>query len=116
MNKEYFDEINKTNNSQVIYDFIYYNKIKHMFPNIDFKPYVIVNDNNEEIISIHDYHLCLLENDVDYKNYVIDEVLYDIDKYGYYADGNVEHAFDMLDIAFEENILEERFERQKNIA
>ena len=91
MEKEYFDSINKTR-MNVVSEYVYYQQVKNISNLADFSKYKEINDNGEEVISIHNVHKCLLEECEDYKDFVIDEVLYDIDKYGYYADNDFEYA------------------------
>lgn len=91
-NKElHFSASNGTKRWDIIPDYIYFN-ITSRYNNINFSQYKEVLPNGVEVIRIDNFHRCLLEQDEEYKNYVIEEVLYDIDRYGYYADESIEEA------------------------
>lgn len=91
-NKElHFSALNETKHWDIAPDYIYF-RITRRYKDIDFSQYREVLPNGDEVIRIYNFHRCLLEQDEEYKNYVIEEVLYDIDRYGYYADEDIEDA------------------------
>lgn len=94
----------------IVIDYVFYDEVYKLYPNIDFSPYITKDENNNYIIPIHDYFTCLLENDLDYKNYVIDEVLYDISNYGYYAIDEVEETLGLLTTILDEEMLRGKLE------
>ena len=95
-NKElHFSALNETRHWDLAPEYLYY-KVTKKYKNIDFSQYKETLPNGDEIITIHNFHRCLLEQDEEYKNYVIEEVLYDIDRYGYYADEVVEEAIGVV--------------------
>lgn len=99
----YFDAHNKTYYNDIAPEYLYY-KVTRMYKYIDFSEYKEVLPNGVEVISINNFHRCMLDQNEEYKNYVIEEVLYDIDRFGYYATEDIENA---LSIGF--NILTDEF-------
>lgn len=102
-NKElHFSASNRTNRWDIASEYIYFN-ITGRYKDIDFSQYKEVLPNGDEVITIDNFHRCLLEQDEEYKNYVIEEVLYDIDRYGYYANKDIEEAISVAsNLVFDE--------------
>ena len=104
------DNIYEPNNEV---DFIYYDEACKLYPDIDFELYVSIDKNNNYIISLHDYFNCLLENDLKYKNYVIDEILYDVNNYGYYANVEIEETLGLITTILDEEMLRGKLEDEE---
>lgn len=99
----YFNAYNETYYNDIVPEYLYY-RVARMYKDIDFSEYKEVLPNGDEVITIDNFHRCMLEQDEEYKNYIIEEVLYDIDRYGYYANEDIENA---LSIGF--NLLTDDF-------
>lgn len=99
----YFNAYNETYYNDIAPEYLYY-RVTRMYKDIDFSEYKEVLPNGDEVITINNFHRCVLEQNEEYKNYVIEEVLYDIDRFGYYATEDIEDA---LSIAF--NLLTDDF-------
>ena len=87
-----FQALNRTQYNDIIPEYLYYKSVSTFYSNVDFSEYKEVLPNGDEVITIDNFHRCMLEQDEEYKNYVIEDVLYDIDRYGYYAEDYVEDA------------------------
>jgi len=92
----HFNALNNSKLWDVVPEYLYYNIIIKKYKNIDFTQYKELMPNGDEVISINNFHKCMLEQDEEYKNYVIEDVLYDIDRYGYYAVDVIEEAIGVV--------------------
>lgn len=106
-NEMWFESINNTEN-MICDDFIYVSEIcKILLQNVDISKYIHINLDGEEVISRTDYHELLLLFNEEYRKYVANEVLNDIDKYGYYANENIEYAISEVSSLLSSNLIDE---------
>lgn len=87
----HFNALNKTSSGDMVPEYLHYS-VTNKYPKIDFSQYKEILPNGVEVITINNYHRCLLDNDEEYRNFVIEDVLFDIDRYGYYATEDFEDA------------------------
>ena len=100
-----FNEYFYTRDMEMLNEYLYTDKLKFKHPNVDFSEYIEKNQHNFDVITIYTYYRCLIEQDEAFKNHVIDDILYEIDQFGYYANEEMENALYSLDAIIQENIL-----------
>lgn len=105
-NKEYFEKMNKTGR-MVASDYIYLADIPpHYFKYINFEEYCETDIDDCLVIKRTIYHELLLQYNETYRKLVAEEVLDDIDRYGYYATDVIEEAMMEVSSILSSNILE----------
>lgn len=88
--------LNKYNfNDSTIKDYVYYNDLKQLekILGLNLSEYVEII-NGMEVVKLNIVKRELLEHDVDYRNFVADEILYEIDMFGYYGNDMFESDLD----------------------
>ena len=96
-NKFYFESLNSTGH-MVSNDYIYLADIPpRYFNDINFEEYCEIDINGQYVIKRTVYHELLLQYNETFRKLVAEEVLDDIDRYGYYATDEIEEA--MLEVS-----------------
>lgn len=94
-------------NDEIMDEYIYYERLKNLERRLQLNLQEFVEViNGFEVIKLSIVKNQLLLHDDDYRNFVVDEILYDIDKFGYYANDYIEDALAEISTIFDSNVLE----------
>lgn len=105
MENKYLNTYNFTDN--IMDDYMFYDQIKPLEQrlNLNLQEYVeIINGYN--VIKVSIVKNFLLLHDDNYREFVVDEILYDIDKFGYYAKEYIDDAIYEVSMILDSDVLE----------
>lgn len=93
-------------NDNIMDDYMFYNHIQKLEQRLgmDLSEFVEIV-NGYEVIKVRTVKEQLLLHDSNYREFVVDEILYDIDKFGYYAKEHIDDAMYEVSMILDSNLL-----------